>query len=128
MFGLFKGRKSDREVLEEQFNGVLSAFDIAPEVNQLAIAYMVAFCWKAFNLKFGSEDEFKKLSKDQHFDYVRSLTSLESMLVKDGKELEAVGVSLMKMYLAPLMEGDDDMALKMAKKLEPLNQMGWPLV
>ena len=128
MFGLFKERKSDDQVLEEEFNGVLSAFDKAPEVNKLAIAYMLAFCWKLFNSKFGSQDEFKRSSRDQQFDYLRSLTSLESKLVKDGKKLEAVGVALMKMYLAPLMEGDDDMALRMAKKLEPLNQLGWPLL
>ncbi len=106
----------------------MAAYAALPESGKMAVAYMVAFSWKAFNANFGSAEAFLERPRPEQIDYLVKLADFETSLLNDGKKLEALGPALLKMYLAPLIEGDHHMANKFADQLEPLNEKGSPMV
>ena len=117
----------DKEAMINEFSEIIANYELSPPKSQIAVAIGLAITWKAFNARFGSVEEFTNISRKEQIEYMKLLDDYQTLLLSKGLVLDAVGPMLMKMYLAPLIEGDHDLAQQMAMKLEPINQKGWPL-
>ena len=104
---------------------IISGF--APE-RRLAVAYGVAFAWKAFNSKFPSIEDFRRQSSRTKTQFWEGLKKVGEHLDSEGDQDAAHGVSLVGMYTLALVDGDAAMINRMAGKLEPFNREGSALL
>ena len=117
--------QSDKKGYIDDFEKVISAYEVMSSAEQIAVAASLAISWKAFNARFGSAEEFCKIGIKEQVDYIKKMSNYADGLAERGQKHEALGATLMKMYLAPLMAGDHDLAQELAMKLEPINQKGF---
>lgn len=128
MFGFLKGKKSDKELMIEDFQKVITLYNSQDEKGRFEIDHGLAFCWKIFVSKYGSAENFKGKTRNEKRSYLIKLTEFEGKCLNEGRAGIAFGASLLKMYLATIIEGDLDLEDMIARTLDPIIQRGWPLV
>ena len=119
-------RKTNAEKLEIEFNEIVSLLDKADANTRVAVGYGINVLWQAFNARFNSIEEFQKQNHGFKIDYLKSISTFESLVRNEQSDKEvALGASLFKMFLAPVIDGNQKMVNRMVEKLEPLNAEGW---
>jgi hypothetical protein len=126
---IFGSKNSDPKTagLEQDFERVMTFYGGLSAGEQLVVATTVALTWKSFNVNFGDAESFLRRPRNEQLDYLNKLSDMEQGLHVRGMVLESFGPCLLKMYLAPLIEGNHELLNKFADALEPINRKGWPL-
>lgn len=84
--------------------------------------------WKVLVVEFGSPEDFAAAERDRQMNYLRKMADLERQASLDGKTHIERAAGLLKMFMAPVIAEDEDLAAEIAKEIEPINRLGWELL
>ena len=125
MFGFIKNAlaKTARDGLLNDFHKARAAIGKADRASQISIAVGLNMAITLFSKKFGGPQGFSREDKGRRIAYLKSLDNLEEkMRVHDP--LFSIGVAVFKMWVAALVEDDDDLRSQIEPFLDELSNLG----
>ena len=137
MLGWFRRPKpsTDVDAMELAFHAGVRRVRVEMSAAQrAAVAYGVAFAWRAFNSKFPSGgDDFLKKSSAIKVDFINSVEKMQNAMAERNDAEVAAGMALANMYFTSLLAlsektGSAAMVNRMANQLEPFNREGSALL
>ena len=109
MFNIFNRlAQEQRNGLRSDYERVMNALTEADDVCQVCVGHMINTTNTLFFHKFGSIDNFQKLSKHEKYDYLNSLTKFEENF-HQKKQVEGLGVALFKMWVGAIVADDREL-------------------
>ena len=123
--GWFNRNKENpgRRVFREEFNESIQALTKADKVTRMAVGHSINMANSALCKTFGNIVGFQEIPKTEQLAYVNKLKDLEEALLEKDP-LSGLGVGLFKMWLATVVENDEELMTLFANELAILSSEG----
>lgn len=124
MLGFFKRKpRSDRKGMREDFQSVMAELAAGEVVRRAAVGFGLNLLSTAFVARFSSFASFQAQPRVEQMQYLKSLISTaDELAVRDPGT--ALGFRFYAIYIAALMERDEELLSEIGKQLALLSREG----